>query len=76
MDLFGSWGVACALHAPPCQQALPAVKSVKRGKAFVIQMFNKVDLAEGDPSTRDNFSPYKRVMICINVSIFFTYDLY
>ena len=52
-----------------------AVNSVKRGKDFVIQTLDKVDLdaCEGDPSTRDNFSPYKRVMICINLSIFFTY---
>ena len=51
----------------------PAVNSVKRGKVLVIQTLDKVDSAvrPADPSTRDNFPPYKRVMICINVSIFF-----
>ena len=31
--------------APPCLRAWPAVNSVKRGKVFVIQTFDKVDSA-------------------------------
>ena len=31
--------------APPCLRAWPAVNSVKRGKVFVVQTFDKVDSA-------------------------------
>ena len=47
-----------------------AVTSVKRGNIFVVRTLGKVHSA-GRVSTSDNFSPYNRAVICINVSNFF-----
>ena len=59
---------------PPCLRAWPAVNSVERGKVFVIQTLDKVDSAVSVTLLPGiTFLLYKRVMICINISIFSTY---